>query len=439
MNLINGELVADISSSNILDGLFDTLTETLSRKPLSPDIVINACNTLSLSITDEYLAMLTAAGIPEERAGEYLQEAKIMLSGSVLEKRIERELGPEYAQERSFQSISGKLVVTERLLPLGVLLHITAGNQTGLALYSVIEGLLTANINIVKLSSYDDGLSILVLKKLIDLEPRLRDYIYVFDIPSSDTQAVKRLLSLSDAVTIWGGDAAVASIRRMASPGTKIIEWGHKLSFAYVTQRGMSHEAMSGLAKNIISTNSLLCSSCQGVFVNTDSMDALYDFCGRFLQTLEEQGFKRGEKLHPALRAQSTIKRYTRSLEESCRAFTGERTSLTAFEDDALEASAMYGNCWVKRLPDTKIIKALHPYRPYLQTAALLCAEDERPSLREKLFRAGVVRITQGENMSETYPEGAHDGEYGMRRYVKLASEETSIPSLKASLDEEDA
>ena len=42
--------------------------------------------------------------------------------------------------------------------PLGVLLHIAAGNADGLPAFSVAEGLATGNINILKLPQADNGL-----------------------------------------------------------------------------------------------------------------------------------------------------------------------------------------------------------------------------------------------------------------------------------------
>lgn len=45
------------------------------------------------------------------------------------------------------------------ILPLGTLLHITAGNMEGLPVFSIVEGLLTGNVNILKLPGNDGGLS----------------------------------------------------------------------------------------------------------------------------------------------------------------------------------------------------------------------------------------------------------------------------------------
>ncbi|MCL2343351.1 MAG: hypothetical protein FWC62_05595 [Firmicutes bacterium] len=49
-----------------------------------------------------------------------------------------------------------------------------------------------------------------------------------------------------------------------------------------------------------------------------------------------------------------------------------------------------------------------------------LTAPDEREGLINLLFKTGVVRVTDGAGMSKTPPGAPHDGEYPLRRYVKI-------------------
>ena len=54
-------------------------------------------------------------------------------------------------------------LIEEKKVPLGVIMHIGAGNALGLAAFSVMEGLLTGNINILKLPEYEGGISLKIL------------------------------------------------------------------------------------------------------------------------------------------------------------------------------------------------------------------------------------------------------------------------------------
>ena len=98
-------------------------------------------------------------------------------------------------------------------------------NVDGLPVFSVVEGLLAGNINILKLPQVDKGFSIQLLSELIAVEPKLRDYIYVFDTPSTDMHAMQQMADLSAGVVVWGGDLAVTAARNRVQPGTKMIEF----------------------------------------------------------------------------------------------------------------------------------------------------------------------------------------------------------------------
>jgi len=50
---------------------------------------------------------------------------------------------------------------------------------------------------------------------------------------------------------------------------------------------GRDEDLLEKLAKNICITNQLFCDSCQGVFLDTDDMRDVYDFCEKFLPVLE--------------------------------------------------------------------------------------------------------------------------------------------------------
>ena len=428
MNLINGRMVmSPLERDEALEALDGLLLGTLEKGALNIEIVLNACDELAMTIGEEHIPYLMSVGIPHEKAEGYIREAKARLNRGSLSKRLETELGEKF-------SFTGKqaivrdngLVVKEKIMPLGVLLHIAAGNQYGLAFYSVIEGLLTGNINLVKLPAGDDGLSAFILTELFRVEPRLMEYVYLFDYASEEGWAIQKLMDAADAVVVWGGDPAIQAVRAMAKPNTGIIEWGHKLSFAYITHAGLRTRALKGLAGHIIKTNQLLCSSCQGIYLDTDSMYDIFGFCKQFSALLEESRIEYGEEMPREVQAQTGLLVYTESLKSQdrpCTVFRGGQTALLAYEDDSLEPSIPYGHCWVKRLPRERMLGVLRPHKRHLQTAGLLCTDHERPELTNILWDAGVVRVTNGGNMSEGYNLEAHDGEYTLRRYTRIVSE----------------
>ncbi len=426
MNLADGRIIDAKTCQDVLDALPERIVDTLSKGKLSPQTVINACERLVSTIDrNKYLSAMAAIGIDRVSGEAYLREAQTVFSRAYLETRLRKELGEYYLNEDAYLPFGSDTAVKERILPLGVLLHIAAGNADGLPAFSVFEGLLTGNINILKLPELDGGISVSLLLELIEIEPCLKDYVYVFDYSSKDEKSISKLIQAADAVVLWGGDAAVAALRRMVEPKTKLIEWGHKISFAYVTEKGAADEALRGLARNICRTEQLLCSSCQGIYLDTEDMEAVYRFCERFLPILEEVSGSVRHQDEIGIVSQITLELYNEELESlysGSKLFRGRNCSVTAYQDSGLNASIQHRNLWVKRLPDAKILEVLRPHKNHLQTAALLCGEDERQPLEDCLSKTGLVRITDGDKMSSTYCGAAHDGEYPLRRYTKVFS-----------------
>ena len=168
MNLINGQLTDAKQSKIVLDALGERILATLQRGSLEPATVIEACHRLIEKMDDEaYLSKMLSLGIDRLTGESYLTQVKIMFSRDYLKERLQKELGENYHKEYSYIPFSGDSMVGERIMPLGVLLHIAAGNADALPAFSVFEGLLTGNINILKLPEVDAGISIDLLMELI--------------------------------------------------------------------------------------------------------------------------------------------------------------------------------------------------------------------------------------------------------------------------------
>ena len=429
MNLVDGKIIDSESCNQVLATLEQRIQCTLMKKRLSPELVISACSRLAANLDETVsLSAMAALGIDEALGQRYLDEARIIFGEDYLRARLKTELGENYQQSSIYTPLYKSDAVTEQVVPLGVLFHIAAGNADGLPAFSVLEGLLTGNINILKLPAAEGGISIRILLELIRIEPLLTEYIYVFDYSSRDITQIATLISVADAVVVWGGAEAVSALRRIVSPNTRIIEWGHKISFAYVTENGISSDGMNGLAQNIIETGQLLCSSCQGIYVDTDDMNVVYNFCRNFLPVLETAVQDSAKKLGIGIKTQIALQVYSEELEtmyKGSTVFKGKTCSLTAYPDRELKPAIQFGNAWVKALPRADLLSVLRPYKNYLQTAALLCGEDERAGLTQLLWQTGIVRICPGERMSATYCGAPHDGEYPLRRYTKIVCAES--------------
>ena len=415
MILANGSLYSSEQQGTLLADLERRINETRRSRKLPVGTVIQALDQMAVKLEQGCFDAL----IPEPELRDSVNFAAGLLHSNALLRRLRNELPALPPQQ-------GRLQI--RREPLGTLLHIAAGNMDALPAFSVIEGLLTGNINLLKLPQADKGLTVRFFQELLQIEPALTDDIYVFDTPSSDVSGMQQLAACSDGIIVWGGDAAVSAVRQLASPGCKLIEWGHRLGFCYISGWTDMDAALSDLAVHIITTRQLLCSSCQVIYLDTDNPADIMAFCEHFLPVLEQAAANVAADI--GADAERTLRRYTAKLErilsgdtpQEQRVLQGKGCSVTACTDRALELSEMFGNVLVKPLPRTDLLSVLRESKGYLQTAGLICPAEQREALTDLLIRSGVNRIMTPGGMSGTFPCEAHDGEYPLQRYTRIVN-----------------
>lgn len=421
MIIAGGQIFPSEKQDEILSNAEEQINKTLGEKTLSPQTVIAAIDKLGREI-EKGVFDKQINSLPVDDHTYYKNLAVEMLSREFLEYKLARELGSPVAD-------MGKNTIGTHIMPLGVLFHIAAGNMDGLPAFTLAEGLLAGNINILKLPQADNGLSVEIIMKLIELEPKLADFIYVFDTPSSDIHAMKKMAQLADGIAVWGGDQATAAVRALAPAGTKLIEWGHKLSFAYISGCKDKTNELTALAKHIASTKQLLCSSCQVIYLDTENEGDLEAFCKEFLPILEQEVSAHapssiGGRAHMALVNHTDYLESIINDKPTPKLFKGKACSLTIKTDSELELSDMMCNVLVKPLPRSKILSVLRRKKNYLQTVGLICPENDRKMLSDIFARSGVTRITTAGAMSDYFIGEAHDGEYPLRRYTRVVNNE---------------
>ncbi len=423
MNIIQGKNLDTEATRAFLDELPAALAATLRRPPLSVETVLRAADALSRELaTPDAVALLVALGVESERAAQMLREAAEFLCRAGLETKLRRELGENPFTLRQIED-----GIWEKHVPLGVLTHIAAGNAAGLPAFSVLEGLLAGNINLLKLPGNDDGLSTSLLLRLMEIEPLLAEYIYVFDLPSTDAESIGKLLAVSDAVAVWGSDFAVSGIRALAPPSLPIIDWGHKMSFAWITRACETPKALQGVARDVCETEQLLCSSPQCLYYETDSFEELKSFAGRFAAVLDSTCRQLPpQPLEPGVQAEITaLKALVRveELIERKKVYEGEGWSVIVDMEPVLKPSPMFRTVFVKPMTRDTLFDTLRSQKGYLQTVGLACGAEEYESLCEGLFRCGVCRVMPCGQMASNYAGEPHDGQMALRRYTRMVAD----------------
>lgn len=322
--------------------------------------------------------------------------------------------------------------IYEAWKPLGVQIHIVPGNALQVGVLSMLEGLMAGNINILKNTSRNGNFAQLFMKELIECDATgiLKHFIYLFEISSKQEDLIQKLINQADLVTVWGGEEAVKSVRNMCPPGVRVVDWGHKISFAYFAEKLIDDKtSIDALAEDICRRNQQACTSPQCVLVETEDMKALDKFGAALHQSLEKisplfplQEHSQQEK------AEITTTTHLQKLEASMgngKVMEAEDYTFRILIDyrSGLQPSPLYRTIWVKPIQRKEIIPVLRPFNLYLQTCGL-AANDKTDiyELTEELLKAGLQRITPIGQQHASYVGEPHDAVYALQRYTKRVS-----------------
>jgi hypothetical protein len=417
MILYKGDIYENKEQDKLISELFLNCLKTInSDNILHTNEVISAVDKLITKVIEgEYdnliLPLLDSINISKDTFMSTITQ----FNGKNLEYKVKIEMDTPLYEKYQLNDNTIKMRV-----PLGILMHIAAGNVDGLPAFSVIEGLLAGNINVLKLPISDSGVSIKLLTELIKIEPKLKDYIYVFDIRSTDLDSLKEIANISDGVIVWGGDEAVRAARQFVPVNKKIITYGHKLSFAY-SSLNSTDEDIINLLNDVCQSNQLLCSSPQGIFVDTDDDLKLNEFSERVskLFNIVEMNYP---NYNYGMFARNSLSLYTNNLSEdnSNKTYLGKTYSLIVKRDTNLELSLLFRNLYIKKLPRQNIVLNFKKYGGYLQSCYILSNDDDYDEITSNLIKAGLVKILKPNILNTLSPGESHDGIYPLIEYTKI-------------------
>ncbi|MFG2196015.1 acyl-CoA reductase [Streptomyces sp. NPDC048639] len=435
LHLWQGAFIDDAEAAERLADL-PALTEAALREQLPTEIVLGACDRVADALRSPGSAVharltgcLADGGTEPEEASALLAELAAALARPALERKLRRELGGLHPER--FTRPDARETVYEAWAPVGLLVHIAPGNAAGVAPLSVVEGLLAGNLNILKTSSSDTLLARHLLSELAAADPTgtLARRVVVLNFPSSRRTWLEPLCAAADAIAVWGGEDAVAGIAALTPPGCRLVEWGHKISFAYLTRDAWADPGvLSALAADACRLEQQACSSPQVVYLDTGDSDEVFAFADTFADHLAQVS----DKLpRPALglaeHAEITNTEVVARLEQHLgltRVVAADDGSWRVLADarPALTASPLHRSVWVKPLPRRDVAATLRPMRRYLQTAAVGGSRADVAELSRALVTAGVTRVTPVGAMLDSYEGEPHDGVYALQRYSRRVS-----------------
>ncbi|WP_242208036.1 MULTISPECIES: acyl-CoA reductase [unclassified Pseudomonas] len=413
MYLINGELHADVDLDNALALLHQALPQHLNT-PLDSATVLTA--------TANFARHLRSAELPLD---DTQRQALIdFCQPHALQTKLKRELGD---QAETLRRLDYRQSQFERWSPLGLVVHVTPANAPLLACCAMIESLLAGNINWLRPSRSDHGLTARVLHALVQCDPsgQLRYHVAVLPLA---TEQIGRLCKMANGVSAWGGEAALQAIRQQLPPGCRWIDWGHRISFAYLTPDAASPQALEAIVDEVCRLDQQACSSPQWLLVDSDDPIVLEDI-GCALAKAFERRAGHWPALVPTVQEASEISSHSMMtrLSGSFSGVTAQVWSAPGWRvvwthNALLAPSPLFRTLLLKPLPRERLAQTLQPWRNVLQSCALVCSEAQIAALSLTLIAAGVSRITPIEAIHDGYDGEPHDGVYALQRLSRRVS-----------------
>lgn len=405
----------------------------LSRSPVHQIIdILDSFGKLWIpggELFEEALPILqSSSGFSPEEVGKTLGMLPSILSRESLEKRVKSEFFPMDILDRFSKTphFSGKV----RALPLGTVLHVTAGNVFLSSIDSLIMGLLTKNLNILKVSSQNTYFPFFFAEKLRahDKKNLIADKFAVLHWKGGDYGIERIFKSKVDAIVAWGGDEMIESMRRDLPPHVKFLGFGPKISMQLITLAGLKEKDLDQVARwvveDIVPWDQSACASPQDLFIQEGiDENKLLSALERAFSTAPARG-----ELDPDEAVEILKERYRglySDLMGEGRFAQGENYLFHLESNKYLRPSPLHRSLIIKRFKDEKeIFSLLAPFAWYLQSCSYLLDKAEKDAYLELLATAGIKRFAPLGTVTLGMEGAPHDGRNVLRELTQMVGDE---------------
>jgi phenylacetate-coenzyme A ligase PaaK-like adenylate-forming protein len=323
---------------------------------------------------------------------------------------------------------------TARALPLGSICHVAAGNIFLGSIDSLLLGVITKNVNILKLSRQDRVFPFLFLEALMEAEHdgEITSHLAFTYWKHTNPEVTDLAKRSFDAILLFGGEDAVREYKKDLSPETELLAFGPKVSFGVVASGLIDEDlkkAAKGFARDVCLWEQRACTSCQNIFVEGDARR----FASLLFDSLEELSVSipPGEvHLDEAfeIRKERELARW-RAFNGEGLLFEGRKGSHTVIVGTGpdITPSPLNRTVYVNAVNDLKELTTsnLRGMRWYLSTTGVAAPPQRLQPIMESLAAMGVLRFclpgTMGLGFDGTAP---HDGVQIPLRLVRLVNRE---------------
>ena len=319
--------------------------------------------------------------------------------------------------------------------PRGVVTHWLAGNVPILGMISLIQGILTKNINIIKLPKQNG----MILPRMVSHISNFNleqdgNIIYGNDLMKScmfiyvnrnDKKSQELLSTKSDVRIAWGGREAVETVMSLPRrSGTDDVIFGPKYSFAAIGKNSFNSDQLDDLTYRLALDASIFeqqgCNSPHTVFIEEGSEITPVKFAENLAGAMEKVLIRIPQPfIDNSIAYQIAKNRSNFAFTGKVFASKGTEWSVIYSNEPGLANACYHRTIFVKPVKDLKDILKFIEHRKH-QTLGLSINESHKIKFAELAINNGIERITELGKMSVfDYP---WDGIFPINQLVRWAS-----------------
>ena len=349
-----------------------------------------------------------------------------------LEKAITESLRMEPSVLNQYIEADDKKILISAT-PKGLITHWLSGNVPILGLLSLIQGLATKNINVLKISK-DTGMLIPhFLEEISKIDVAISDNktirgldicksIAVVYFDRNNIQAQEYFSNISNVRVAWGGMDAVESVMNTKkSYGTEDVIFGPKKSFAVISKDQISTQAQINtlcqkLANDIFQIDQRGCNSPHNVLIEKNSKFGSNHFAKSLGIAMENLSKRTPQQYYSSLETLNILKKRT-EFDMFFDAFYPDSLEWTVLyaDNNILEESCFNRTIFVKTFVDKEEI--LNQCSHLTQSIGVAMDKNSLLEFARKAAIKGVDRFPKIGSM--TLYEVPWDGMFVMDRFIK--------------------
>lgn len=354
-----------------------------------------------------------------------------LLSAKVLKGRL-KSLGEYHALDHFTREKHCKV---NRAMPVGAVLHIAAGNIFIGAIDSIVTGMITKNVNVLKASSQDLLFPSLFYKALkdVDVENLIIPYTAITYWSRKNVNLEKIAKKNFEAILLFGGEEAVINYKNGLSAKTEVYSFGPKISYGLISgelTEAQLKEVAEGFCDDIVYWEQRACTSCQNIFIE-DSND-VETFAKYVYEALEKKGREFPQckfDLDAAVEIRKEREKGKwREFNNKGSVLEGKSANHTIIIQDSTDAvySPLNRTIYINKIKNyTELLEGnLSSLKYYMSTLAIASPKNLQ-NIVEKFMELGVMRFCKpGAMACSDDAEAPHDGMYLPNLLVRFISKE---------------